>query len=187
MIHPPATIDPSARIGHGCNIWHNVHIREHALIGNNCTIGKDAYIDHHVVVGDNCRIQNQTSIYFDTSIEEGVFIGPHVCFINDTHPRSIKLNGSRITEEDWKPGAIYVKKGASIGAGCVILTGKTIGRWAMVGAGSLLTKDVGDYELVFGNPARKIGYVCPCGHRLIKNKNDYFACSQCGFELHMET
>ena len=166
MIHPSAEVSPQAQIGEGTKIWHQAQVREGAKIGNNCIIGKNVYIDFDVAIGDNVKIQNNASIYHGVTIEDGVFIGPHACLLNDKIPRAITPSGELKRDADWEVGKILVKYGASIGAGAVILPNVTIGRFAMVGAGAVVTKDVPDQRLVVGNPARMVGYVCRCGRNL---------------------
>jgi len=138
-----------------------VHVRDKAKIGKNCNIGKSAYIDTGVNVGDNVKIQNFVSIYHGVKIEDDVFIGPSVTFTNDLYPRAF------IWDED-KVGHTLVRKGASIGANATIVCGVTIGEYAMVGAGSVVTKDVPPFSLYYGNPARFAGFTCYCGKKLKK-------------------
>ncbi len=165
-VHPTADVSPEATIGPGTSIWHQVQVRERARIGAGCVIGKNVYIDFDVVVGDNVKVQNNASLYHGLQVEDGVFIGPHVCFTNDKVPRAVNADGSLKSDDDWEAGAILVRAGAAVGAGSILLPGITVGRWAMVGSGSVVTRDVGDYELVAGNPARRIGSACPCGQPL---------------------
>ena len=164
-IHPSAEVGPGARIGAGTRIWHSVQVREGAQIGAECTIGKNAYIDFGVVIGNRVKIQNNVSVYHGVTIEDGVFLGPHVCFCNDLLPRAITPDGAIKGQDDWTVGPTLVRYGASIGAGSVILPNMTIGRFALVGAGSVVTRDVPDHALVYGNPARQRGYVCRCGRQ----------------------
>ncbi|MCS6849050.1 MAG: acyltransferase [Anaerolineae bacterium] len=166
-IHPTAEVSERARIGEGTSIWNNAQVREDAVIGKNCIIGKGVYIDAGVVIGDNVKIQNNVSVFHGVTIEDGVFIGPHVCFTNDMLPRAINPDGTLKSAQDWTVVNTTVRYGASIGANATIVCGITIGRWAMVGAGSVVTKDVPDHGLVYGNPATLRGYVCKCGRRLI--------------------
>lgn len=166
--HKTAEISKNAKIGKNTYIWHNAQVRENAKIGNNCTLGKNVYIDHDVVIGNNVKIQNNASVYFGSKIEDGVFIGPNVCLANDKAPRAITKEGKLKSNKDWELGKIIVKKGASIGAASVILPDITIGEYAMVGAGSVVTKNVPNYALVYGNPAKLIGYVCKCGNKITK-------------------
>lgn len=164
-IHPTGDVSPQAVIGEGTRVWANVQIRERANIGRNCIIGRNSYIEFDVTIGDNVKIQNNSSLYVGLTVEDGVFIGPHVIFTNDKLPRAINPDGSLKSAADWHVGKTLLKYGAAIGAGAVIVTGVTIGRWAMVGSGSVVTKDVPDYALVVGNPARVIGYVSATGVR----------------------
>ena len=151
MIHKSAYIE-DAKIGEDTNIWHFVHIRNGAEIGKNCNIGKGVYIDSDVKIGDNCKIQNFATIYKGVTIGNNVFIGPHVCFTNDIYPRSFIWNEEKIVKT-------IVKDGASIGANATIIAGITIGKYAMIGAGSVVTKDVADFSLVLGNPAKIKGKI----------------------------
>lgn len=166
MIHPTADVSAQARIGEGTRIWNNAQIREGARVGSNCIVGKDVYIDSNVVIGDNVKVENGALIYHGVIIEDGVFVGPLVCFTNDRIPRAITTGGRLKTNDDWVVGEMRVRFGASIGAGAIILSDITIGEWAFVGAGAVVTHDVPSYALVVGNPARRVGYVCKCGHRL---------------------
>ena len=125
------------------------------------------YIDSHVHIGSRVKIQNHTSIFEGVTLEDGIFVGPHVCFTNDLFPRAITPDGALKSAEDWQITPTLVKYGASIGAGSVIVCGITIGTFALIGAGSVVTKDVPPYALVFGNPARFHGYVCRCARRLV--------------------
>ena len=156
--HPTAIVE-SEDIGEGTKIWHFVHVREKARIGKNCVIGKSAYIDTEVEIGDNVKIQNFVSVYKGVRIEDEVFIGPSVTFTNDLWPRSLKWDEGKIEDT-------VVKRGASIGANATVICGVTIGEHAMVGAGSVVTRDIPAHGLVYGNPAKLRGYVCSCGQKL---------------------
>ncbi len=165
-IHPTAEVADSAQIGEGTSIWHQCQIRPDAQIGRNCIFGKGVYVDFGVRIGDNVKVQNYVSIYHGVEIEDGVFIGPHVCFTNDNLPRAINPDGTLKSADDWVLGRILIQRGAALGANSTILPKVVIGEWAMVGSGSVVSKDVPAYGLVYGNPARLHGFVCPCGHRL---------------------
>jgi UDP-2-acetamido-3-amino-2,3-dideoxy-glucuronate N-acetyltransferase len=179
-VHPTALVDPSARLGAGTRVWHYAQVREGAIIGEDCILGKNSYVDEHVRVGNRVKIQNNASVYSGSTLEDGVFIGPHVCLTNDRVPRSINADGSLKGASDWQGGTILVRTGASLGAGTIVVTGVTIGRWAMVGAGAVVIRDVPDYGLAVGNPARQIGSVCVCGQRLEEGGRETTRCSECG-------
>lgn len=179
-IHPTAEISRSAEIGEGTRIWNLCQIREGAHIGKMCIVGRGVYVDSGVRIGDKVKIQNHALIYHGTIIENGVFIGPGVIFTNDKRPRSINPDGKIKSDTDWTVGTIYVREGASIGAGCVILPDIVIGKFAMVGAGSLVSRDVPDFGLMIGNPARLVGFVCKCGSKLSNTENRKHTCSACG-------
>jgi acetyltransferase-like isoleucine patch superfamily enzyme len=165
-IHPTAEVAPSARIGPGTSVWNQAQVREDARIGAGCVIGKNVYVDREVLIGDRVKVQNNVSLYRGVTIEDGVFTGPHACFTNDRVPRAVNADGSPKAEADWEVVPILVRRGAAIGANATILPGVTIGRWAMVGAGAVVTRDVADHDLVAGNPARRIGCACACGQPL---------------------
>ena len=139
------------------------------MIGQGSIIGKGVYVDSNVHVGDHVKIQNYVSIYQGVTIEDGVFIGPHVCFTNDMRPRAINPDGSLKAAADWTLGRTLVRRGAAVGANATVRCGITIGEWAMVGAGSVVTRDVPDHGVVWGNPARLRGFVCRCGASLEKD------------------
>ncbi len=165
-VHPMADVSPEAQVGTGTRIWRHAHVREYASVGESCNVGKGVYIDTHVHIGSRVKIQNNASLFEGLTVEDGVFIGPHVCFTNDLAPRAITPDGQLKSRDDWKITPTVVKYGASIGAGSVIVCGITIGAFALVGSGSVVTRDVPPYALVFGNPARLQGYVCRSAHRL---------------------
>jgi acetyltransferase-like isoleucine patch superfamily enzyme len=169
-IHPTADVSDKAQIGEGTSIWHQSQIREDTQIGRNCIFGKGVYVDFGVKIGDNVKVQNYVSIYHGVEIEDGVFIGPHVCFTNDNLPRAINPDGELKAADDWELGHILIKRGAALGANSTLLPKVTVGEWALVGSGAVVTKDVPDYGLVVGNPAHLIGFVCPCGERLQSRK-----------------
>lgn len=164
--HATADVSPNARVGAGTKIWQHCQVREDAVIGENCILSKGVYIDAGVQIGSNVKIQNGISVYHGVTLEDGVFCGPHCVFTNDKMPRAINPDGTLKSGADWVIGATLVKMGAAIGAHATIVCGITIGRWAMIGAGAVVTRDVPDYGLVYGNPARLRGFVCPCGHKL---------------------
>lgn len=184
FVHPTAIIEDNVEIGVGTKIWHFAQIRKDAKIGKNCVIGNSVFIDETSIIGDNCKIQNHAIIYHQAIIENGVFIGPNVCFTNDQMPRAVNPNGSIKGDSDWKALVIYIGTGSAIGGHSVITPGVTIGKWVIVGAGSVITRDVPDFTLIYGNPARIRGFVCKCGEKLkniIKKdrENVIFVC-ECG-------
>jgi UDP-2-acetamido-3-amino-2,3-dideoxy-glucuronate N-acetyltransferase len=158
FIHPTANVSKDAKIGDGTKVWINSQIRENSQIGTNCIISKDTYIDTNVKIGNNCKIQNSVSIYQGVTIEDDVFVGPNVCFTNDKVPRAFDLN--------WTITPTRIKKGVSIGANATIVCGITIGEYAMVAAGSVVTKDIEPYSLVMGNPARHYSYIDKMGNKI---------------------
>lgn len=170
MIHPTADVSPDAKVGRGTKVWNEAQVRERAVIGENCILGKGVYVDCDVVVGNNVKIENYASLYRGLTVEDGVFIGPHVCFTNDKYPRAITPDGRLIGPEEWEVLPTRVREGASIGAGAIILPGITIGRWAMIGAGAVVASDVPGQALVKGNPGRIAGWVCLCGRSLVRGE-----------------
>ncbi len=158
-IHSSAEVSPQADLGQNVQVWNGSQIREGASLGEGTILGKNVYVDFGVKIGAKCKVQNNVSIYHGVTLEDGVFVGPHVCFTNDKNPRAINPDGSLKTSQDWSVSEILVKYGAAIGANATILPGVTIGKWALVGAGAVVTKDVPDYGLVLGNPAKLVGYV----------------------------
>lgn len=168
FIHPTAEVSDQAKIGDGTKIWNLAQVREDSVIGENCIISKNVYIDTKAVLGNRVKVQNNVNVYHGVEVEDDVFLGPSMTFTNDFYPRAFN--------EDWEITNTYVKKGASIGANATIVCGVTIGEYAMIGSGSVVTKDVSANALVVGNPAKQIGWVCKCGCKL--NEKKY--CENCG-------
>lgn len=165
-IHPTAVVSEHAVIGDDTKIWMNVQIREDVRIGRNCIIGRNTYVENGVTLGDNCKVQNNALLYHKAILEDGVFIGPGVILTNDKVPRAVNPDGSLKSADDWHAGKIHIGRGASVGAGAVVLTDIEIGAWAMIAAGAVVTQNVPAHALVMGVPARRVGYVCKCGERL---------------------
>ncbi|MGA4506769.1 DapH/DapD/GlmU-related protein [Propionibacteriaceae bacterium G1746] len=165
-IQPSADLDDGVQIGDGSSIWHLAQVRGGAVIGENVVVGRGAYIGSGVHVGDNCKIQNYALVYEPAHLEDGVFIGPAAVLTNDTFPRAINPDGSAKSAHDWEPVGVTLKQGSSVGARAVCVAPVTIGRWATVAAGAVVTKDVPDYALVAGVPARRIKWVGRSGFPL---------------------
>lgn len=165
FVHPTAIVEEGATVGDGTRVWAYAQIRPGARVGRSCNLGRNCFVDVDVEVGDHVKVQNNASLYEGVTLESGVFIGPHVIFTNDKVPRAITPDGSLKTTDDWVLGRTLVRHGAALGAGAVIVTGIEIGQWAMIGSGTVVTKDVPDHALVVGNPGRIIGYVSAAGRR----------------------
>ena len=165
-IHASAEVSPAASIGAGTRVWHQVQIRERARLGEECIIGKGTYIDFDVQIGNRVKVQNGCFVYHGCTLEDGVFVGPGVIFTNDKFPRAINPDGTLKTDADWVVGPTKVCYGASVGAGAIVLPDVTIGRFAVIGSGSVVSKDVVDYGVAQGGPARLVGFACACGHKL---------------------
>lgn len=158
-----ADVDDRARIGRGTTVWHLAQVREDAELGDECVMGRGAFVDAGVVVGRACKIQNYALVYAPARLGEGVFVGPAAVLTNDVYPRAIEPDGRLKGGEDWDARGVEVGRGASIGAGAVVLAGVSIGAWASVAAGAVVTRSVPDFGLVVGSPARRVGWVGPAG------------------------
>src|SRR5690242_13695180 len=169
-VHATAVVDDGAEIGDGTHIWHWTHVCGKARIGRNCSLGQNVFVGNDVRIGDNVRIQNNVSVYDAVTLEDDVFCGPSMVFTNVVNPRSHVSRKHEYLRT-------LVKRGAAIGANATIVCGNEIGRYAMVGAGAVVTSDVRDYALVLGVPARQVGWLCQCGVRL---GADSLQCSACG-------
>jgi UDP-2-acetamido-3-amino-2,3-dideoxy-glucuronate N-acetyltransferase len=177
-----ADVDSLARIGDGALIWHLAQVRERARIGAGCILGRGSYIGPGVVLGENCKVQNYALIYEPAVLEDGVFVGPAAVFTNDVFPRAITPDGTRKEADDWDAVGVTVHTGASIGARAVCIAPATIGAWALVAAGAVVTADVPNYALVVGVPARRIGWVGRAGVPLQAMGDDLFRCPATGEE-----
>jgi UDP-2-acetamido-3-amino-2,3-dideoxy-glucuronate N-acetyltransferase len=173
-IHESAYVDEGAELGESTKIWHFCHVMSRVRIGNGCNIGQNVFVANDVTIGNNVKIQNNVSVYTGVTIEDDVFLGPSMVFTNVMNPRS------HVSRKD-EYRATLVKQGASVGANATIVCGTTLGRYCFVGAGSVVTRDVPDYALVYGSPARLQGWMCQCGANL-KFDGDRARCSACGDE-----
>ncbi len=174
-VHPTSVIDENVEIGEGTRIWHFSHIQSGARIGKDCSLGQNVNVSNNVIIGDKVKIQNNVSVYEGVELEEFVFCGPSCVFTNDLTPRA------RYPKKH-KYKKTLVKHDATLGANCTILCGHTIGEYAMVAAGAVVTKDVKSHGLVAGNPARHIGWMCECGQILDKQ----LSCSDCGMKYQIK-
>ena len=173
---PTADVDVDASIGDGTTIWHLAQIRESVVIGRGCNIGRGAYVGPGVRIGDNCKIQNYALLYEPAVLGAGVFIGPGVVLTNDRNPRAIDSTGRRKGPHDWNQVGVTVGEGASVGAQAVCVAPVNVGRWAMVAAGAVVTRDVPDFALVAGGPARRVAWVGRAGERLISTGPGAWRC-----------
>ena len=182
MITIAATADvaESASIGDGSRIWHLAQIREDAALGSNCNIGRGAYVGPAVVLGDNCKVQNYALVYEPARLSDGVFIGPAAVLTNDLHPRAITPDGTLKGAEDWVSVGVTIGRGASVGARAVCIAPVTIGEWATVAAGAVVTRDVPAYAVVAGVPARQMGWVGEAGHPLKQDDGGSWLCPVTG-------
>jgi UDP-2-acetamido-3-amino-2,3-dideoxy-glucuronate N-acetyltransferase len=158
-----ADVDERATLGDGTAVWHLAQVREGATLGRNCIVGRGAYVGPAVRMGDNCKLQNYALVYEPAVLEDGVFVGPAVVFTNDHYPRAVSPDGKLKRGDDWEAVGVTVQEGASIGARSVCVAPVTIGRWALVAAGSVVVKDVPDFALVAGVPARRLRWVGRAG------------------------
>lgn len=205
MIDPAAGVDPAARVHESADledgvavgprtaIWQRVQVRSGAQIGADCIVGRDVFIDGGVTIGDRTKIQNAALIYHGVEIADGVFIGPGAILTNDRYPRAITADGELARADDWELLPIRIEHGASIGAGAIVVAGCDVGVFATVGAGAVVTRTVPGHALVAGSPARRIGWVCACGARLMDGRgapapaaieryasNPELSCERCG-------
>lgn len=170
FVHSSSYIDDNVLIGEGTKVWHFCHIQSGAIIGEHCSLGQNVNVSNNVRIGDGCKIQNNVSLYEGVELEDYVFCGPSCVFTNDLTPRARYPKG----HANYK--RTLIKTGASIGANATIVCGHTVGRWAMIGAGAVITSNVPDHALMLGVPARRVDWVCECGERL----RGQTQCAHCG-------
>lgn len=179
-VHPSADVDERATLGEGTSVWHLAQVREGAVLGKGCIVGRGAYVGSGVRMGDHCKLQNYALVYEPAVLGDGVFVGPAVVFTNDHYPRSVTPDMELKRGDDWEPVGVTVRDGASIGARAVCVAPVTIGAWAMVAAGSVVVKDVPDFALVAGVPARRIRWVGHAGVPLEPAGDNLWRCPQTG-------
>jgi acetyltransferase-like isoleucine patch superfamily enzyme len=182
-VAPGAEVEDGAVVGEGTGVWQQAVVRSGARVGRDCVIGRGAYVGPGVVMGDRCKVQNQALIYEPAVLEDGVFVGPAVVFTNDTFPRAVTPDGRLKNADDWHAVGVTVRTGASVGARAVCIAPVTIGAWATVAAGAVVTADVAPYALVVGVPARRVGWVGEAGFPLQDRGDGVFVCSETGTEF----
>lgn len=175
FVHDSALVEAGVQLGSGTKVWHQAQVRTRARVGERCIVGKGVFIDFDVVIGDDCKLQNYACVYHGVSLGRGVFVGPHVVFTNDLRPRATAPDFSLLGDGDWEVGETVVEDGVAIGANSTILPNVHIGKWAMVAAGSVVSRDVASYSLVIGNPARHHAWLCSCGRKV-----ETASCDRCG-------
>jgi len=174
FVHETAIVEPDVVVGAGTAIWHHCHVRTGATIGEGCVLGKNVFVDAGVHIGRGVKIQNNVSVYRGVHLADEVFVGPSVVFTNDQYPRA--------SSSDWEVVDTWVRRGASIGANATLVCGVEVGEWGTVAAGSVVTHEVAPHELVAGNPARRLGWVCRCGRVLARTTGELppTTCAACG-------
>jgi UDP-2-acetamido-3-amino-2,3-dideoxy-glucuronate N-acetyltransferase len=185
-VHETADVAPDVAIGARTSIWHRAQLGDGVRIGADGVIGRDVFIDDGVVLGDRVKIQNGALLYHGVTVGNAVFIGPGAIFTNDRYPRAVTSTGDLARAGDWQVSPIVLEDGCTIGAGAVVVAGITVGSWATVGAGAVVTRDVPNHALVVGSPARRIGWVCACGARLVDSKGDPMAAEPGRYAAHQE-
>ena len=175
FVHETSIIDDNVKIGDGTKIWHFSHVQSGAVIGKNCSFGQNVNVSNNVKIGNGCKVQNNVSLYEGVELEDYVFCGPSMVFTNDLTPRAKYPKGAA----GYKKTVLHT--GATVGANATVVCGHDLGKWSMVAAGAVVTKDVLDHALVAGVPAKQIGWVCECGERLKAG----FVCEACGRKYHL--
>lgn len=180
VVAPSASVEDGARVGPGAQVWDQSVVRAGAEVGAGTIVGRGVYIGPGARLGERCKVQNQALVYEPAVLEDGVFIGPAVVLTNDIYPRAVTPDGRLKTAVDWEAVGVTVRTGASIGARAVCVAPVTVGRWASVGAGAVVTRDVPDHALVVGTPARRVGWVGRSGVPLVADGNNHWTCPLSG-------
>lgn len=179
-VQPSADVDERAELGAGTCVWHLAQVRENARLGRDCIVGRGAYVGPGVVIGDNVKLQNYALVYEPARLEDAVFIGPAAVLTNDVYPRSVSVTGQLKRPADWDARGVVVREGASVGARAVIVAGVEIGRWALIAAGAVVTRNVPEFGLFAGVPARRIGWVGRAGVTLVADGGSRWRCPETG-------
>jgi UDP-2-acetamido-3-amino-2,3-dideoxy-glucuronate N-acetyltransferase len=179
---PSADVDERATVGAGTRIWHLAQVREGAVVGRGCTIGRGAYVGPGVRLGDNVKLQNYALVYEPAELADGVFVGPAAVLTNDEYPRAVTPDGRLKSGDDWTAVGVVIGEGAAIGARAVCVAPVSIGRWALIAAGAVVTKDVADFALMVGVPARRVGWVGRAGEPLVAKGDGRYVCPRTGAE-----
>ena len=182
VVEPSADVSPEALLGEGTRVWHLAQVREGARLGVNCIVGRGAYVGTGVQLGDNCKIQNYALVYEPAVLGAGVFIGPAAVLTNDQYPRAVNPDGSLKSASEWEAVGVTIGDGAAIGARAVCVAPVRIGRWALVAAGSVVIRDVPDFGIVAGVPAKRVGWAGPAGRPLDEVGDGVWRCPVTGVE-----